>query len=182
MIPEFLNAELATALRREASGSAYWQSAGIGIEGNIETIIRRDQTHWLTGESGLQQRYLAGMEALRQAINRHFFAGLFEFECHFAHYAPGAYYRKHLDAIKGRNARVLTSVCYLNPDWSPADGGELLLYDENSEHMVERIQLRNGNMVLFWSERFPHEVLPAKTDRYSIAGWFRRNMEPANPL
>jgi len=27
--------------------------------------------------------------------------------------------------------------------------------------------------VIFLSERFPHEVLPAKKKRHSIAGWFR---------
>jgi len=28
-------------------------------------------------------------------------------------------------------------------------------------------------MVLFLSDKFPHEVLPSKIDRYSIAGWFK---------
>jgi SM-20-related protein len=32
-----------------------------------------------------------------------------------------------------------------------------------------------GTIVVFLSEEFPHEVLPAKRDRYSIAGWFRLN-------
>jgi SM-20-related protein len=30
-------------------------------------------------------------------------------------------------------------------------------------------------VVIFLSERIPHEVLPATRDRYSIAGWFRVN-------
>jgi len=29
--------------------------------------------------------------------------------------------------------------------------------------------------VVFESERFPHEVLAAESERYSIAGWFRMN-------
>lgn len=29
--------------------------------------------------------------------------------------------------------------------------------------------------MLFLSEEFPHEVLPASRERYSIAGWFRVN-------
>jgi SM-20-related protein len=32
-----------------------------------------------------------------------------------------------------------------------------------------------GTLVLFESERFVHEVLPAADKRYSIAGWFRKN-------
>jgi len=30
-------------------------------------------------------------------------------------------------------------------------------------------------LVMFESERFMHEVLPANDVRYSIAGWFRKN-------
>jgi SM-20-related protein len=29
--------------------------------------------------------------------------------------------------------------------------------------------------VTFESERFPHQVLPAEFDRFSIAGWFRKD-------
>jgi SM-20-related protein len=32
-----------------------------------------------------------------------------------------------------------------------------------------------GTLVLFLSEDFPHEVLPATRDRYAIAGWYRIN-------
>jgi SM-20-related protein len=32
-----------------------------------------------------------------------------------------------------------------------------------------------NTLVLFLSERFPHEVLPAKRVRYSLTGWFRVN-------
>jgi len=32
-----------------------------------------------------------------------------------------------------------------------------------------------NRLVIFLSEEFPHEVLPANTHRYSIAGWFRVN-------
>ncbi|WP_338057695.1 2OG-Fe(II) oxygenase [Shewanella japonica] len=37
-----------------------------------------------------------------------------------------------------------------------------------------------GTIVVFLSEEFPHEVLPAKLDRYSIAGWFCLNNSIAN--
>ncbi|MEJ2425981.1 MAG: 2OG-Fe(II) oxygenase, partial [Candidatus Thiodiazotropha sp.] len=32
-----------------------------------------------------------------------------------------------------------------------------------------------GQTVIFLSERFPHEVIPAQRDRYTIAGWYRVN-------
>ena len=33
---------------------------------------------------------------------------------------------------------------------------------------------RGGTLVVFLSDRFPHEVLPARRERLSLAGWFRR--------
>jgi SM-20-related protein len=39
-----------------------------------------------------------------------------------------------------------------------------------------------GTVVVFLSEEFPHEVLPALRDRYAIAGWFRLNTSIANNI
>ena len=36
-----------------------------------------------------------------------------------------------------------------------------------------------GTLAVFLSEDFEHEVLPARRDRYSIAGWFRVNSSSA---
>jgi SM-20-related protein len=41
---------------------------------------------------------------------------------------------------------------------------------------------KNGTLVLFLSEEFPHEVLVAKKTRYSIAGWFRINNSIGNQI
>jgi SM-20-related protein len=111
------------------------------------------------------------MQQLQQAINRQFFLGLFDFECHFARYQPGDYYQKHFDAFKGRSNRVLTTVSYLNDN---STGGELCIYDEQDQ-LLKKVLPAAGSLVLFESERFAHEVLPARQDRYSIAGWFRCN-------
>ncbi|UTA48589.1 2OG-Fe(II) oxygenase [Simiduia sp. 21SJ11W-1] len=183
LLPGFLSAEQVAGLRWEAMQSEDWRRAGVGLAGQTESNIRRDHTIWMQGDTGPQQDYLAAMEQIRTQVNRALFAGLFEYEAHFAHYPPGAFYRKHVDALRGRGARVLTSVCYLNPHWAPGDGGELVLYSDTDEaRIINHIQPAGGDLLLFWSERFPHEVLPAHTDRYSIAGWFRRNIETANPL
>lgn len=170
-------------LRWEAMQSDSWRLAKVGLDASTQRQIRRDHTIWMDGATEPQRDYLAQMETVRLAVNRALFAGLFEYEAHFAHYPPGAFYRKHVDALRGRGARVLTSVCYLNPHWQAGDGGELLLYcDRQDDRVIQKIQPLGGDLLLFWSERFPHEVLPAKTDRYSIAGWFRRNVDGANPL
>jgi SM-20-related protein len=114
------------------------------------------------------------METLRINLNRHLFLGLFDYECHYAYYPPGAFYRKHVDAFKGDTNRILSAVLYLNPIWEPQDGGELVLYS-NQEELLESILPSYGKLVLFLSQDFPHEVLPVSKSRYSIAGWFRVN-------
>jgi SM-20-related protein len=66
-------------------------------------------------------------------------------------------------------------VVYLNPGWQPVDGGELVIYTDEVDQDSIRVTPAFGTLVVFLSEDFPHEVLPAQRDRYSIAGWFRLN-------
>jgi SM-20-related protein len=66
-------------------------------------------------------------------------------------------------------------VVYLNHAWSAADGGELVLYRDDADRDGIRVLPLLGTVAVFLSEAFPHEVLPAGRDRYSIAGWYRRN-------
>ncbi len=70
---------------------------------------------------------------------------------------------------------MLSIVTYLNDDWQDSDGGELIIYTEDGDNIAERVYPRAGTVVVFLSEVFAHEVLPATRDRYSIAGWFRVN-------
>ena len=100
---------------------------------------------------------------------------MFSFESHFAHYAEGDFYKRHLDAFRGECNRVLSVVVYLNQNWQPDDGGELVIQVSDIEEDVIKVTPAFGTMVVFLSEQFPHEVLPARCDRYSIAGWFRLN-------
>lgn len=161
-----------------------FQHAGVGREQDLQMNprIRRDRIHWLDAADPAEATYLEWVRELRQGLNRRLFMGLFDYEAHFAHYQPGAFYRRHLDAFRGRTNRVLTTLLYLNPDWQPGDGGELLLYPEQGEGVLERVSPRAGTLVIFLSARFPHEVLPAQADRYSIAGWFRVNNSINNQI
>ena len=113
------------------------------------------------------------MDALRSDLNSRWFLGLFDYECHYARYAPGAFYSKHLDAFAGNKNRVLSTVLYLNAAWEAGQGGELQLYSLNGATVLERVAPLHNRLVVFLSERFPHEVLPASRERHSIAGWFR---------
>lgn len=172
-LPNFLSAELNNALLHEAQFEAELTPAGIGRQNDhqLNQKVRRDATQWFDGKSTAQQHYLALMAQLQLVFNRRCFLGLFDFECHFARYQRGDYYQKHLDAFSGRSNRVLTTVSYLN---SVTAGGELALYNEQNQ-LIDKFLPTAGSLVLFESERFPHEVLPAVDTRYSIAGWFRKN-------
>ena len=75
---------------------------------------------------------------------------------------------------------MLSTVLYLNRSWRAQDGGELLLYPEAGEQPLLRLTPALGTLAVFLSEAFPHEVLPAGRDRYSIAGWFRVNTSTAS--
>ena len=154
----------------------YWNMAGIGRQQSqtINTMVRNDRIYWLTPERPEHADYLAIMEELRVEFNRSLFMGLFDYECHLAHYPNGAFYKKHLDAFKGRSNRVLTTVFYLNPQWQEDDGGQLVIYGSTGE-VLETVLPQQGRLVVFLSDRFVHEVLPSKRDRFSVTGWFRIN-------
>lgn len=160
---------------RQAQGLMQAAGIGRGARHQLHSATRKDSIFWLDGSTPAQQAYLAAMENLRGELNRELMLGLFEFEAHFAHYQPAAYYRKHRDSFAGAASRVVSVVSYLNPDWTSACGGELLIFDESGAQEQVRVLPAAGTVVVFCSEAVPHEVLPASRDRYSIAGWFRLN-------
>ncbi|MEX2366703.1 MAG: 2OG-Fe(II) oxygenase [Pseudohongiellaceae bacterium] len=151
--------------------------AGIGREQNFQhnPFVRSDAICWLESGAGPLAGYFNWIETLRRGLNRRLFLGLFDYECHYACYPPGAFYKKHLDAFRGSNSRVVSTVLYLNTDWQAADGGQLLLYKPGHQKPLETIEPRFNTMVLFLSEAFPHEVLVTSKPRYSLSGWFRVN-------
>ena len=154
-----------------------FHTAGVGRADNhnVQTTYRNDRIHWLQPDDATESRWLAWTEQLRRHINQHLFMGLDYYEAHFAHYAPGQFYKRHVDAFRGQANRVLSTVLYLNPSWNEQDGGELLLFPTDSDHpeVAVRVTPNAARLVVFLSEDLPHEVLPALRDRYSIAGWFR---------
>lgn len=163
---------------RENEADEALQTAGIGRGKDFQTnpFVRQDKIRWLGGQSPAEAAFLARMETLRLSMNRHLFLGLFDYEAHFALYPEGAFYKKHVDAFKGRTNRRLSTVLYLNFGWQPLDGGELRCYDpEDTDKVLFDLAPEAGTLLVFESERFWHEVLPAQRARASIAGWFRVN-------
>lgn len=161
-----------TALDREA-----FRQAGVGRQHDFQLneFLRRDRIRWLGSQDPEIQGYLAWMEQLRSCINRKLFLGLFDYECHYAYYPEGAFYKKHVDAFKGQSNRRLSTILYLNPQWQPGDGGELAMYREDESAPFVTVSPLYGRLVIFLSEVFPHEVLRANRGRFSLTGWYRIN-------
>ncbi|AVJ54974.1 proline hydroxylase [Idiomarina sp. OT37-5b] len=178
IVPNFLAESLSQQLYQHAQAipEQYWNTAAIGraTQQTVNTMVRNDRILWLSAEQAVENTYLKLMDELRTELNRQLFLGLFDYECHFAHYPKGAFYKKHLDAFKGRSNRRLTTVMYLNEDWQEQHGGQLVIYGDRGE-ILEQVTPERGTLVVFLSEKFVHEVLPSHRDRLSITGWFRIN-------
>jgi SM-20-related protein len=175
--PNFFDATTTTTLLADCLRQrSVFTAAAVGRAGARQQLFeqRRDSTLWLHADTPVQSDFLRAMEVLRVQLNRHLYLGLFDYEAHYAHYAPDAFYRRHRDAFTAQAAteaapkRSVSSVFYLN---SSAPGGELLLWHDDKP--LAQIEPIAGTAVFFLSAEFPHEVLPTQADRYSIAGWFR---------
>ena len=167
--------EILTSLRQQG----ILKQAGIGRNNNfhIEQSIRSDKISWFDENNinASQEKFLSITQQLQDAINQRFYLGLFELEVHFALYSPNAFYKRHLDQHKNHDTRVLTLITYLNENWDDEYGGNLQLYLKNGETVS--ISPNAGTVVCFFSADFEHEVLPAKRERASLTGWFRKRSE-----
>jgi SM-20-related protein len=141
--------------------------------------IRSDSVLWLdqVADAPAVQAYNAAMDDIMHAVNRGLYLGLAELESHFAVYPTGAFYKKHLDRFRDDDARTLTTVFYLNEGWPQDAGGEIRLYlDPDCQTHID-VAPEAGTLVLFLSDRFWHEVLPARQQRLSVTGWYRRRSD-----
>jgi SM-20-related protein len=107
------------------------------------------------------------------------YLGLFDFEAHLTVYPRDAFYRRHLDRFRSVPWRSVSLLLYLNEGWSAEDGGQLRLElgddaDESTPSTETREVLpHGGTLVAFLSDRFWHEVLPARRERMSLTGWLK---------
>lgn len=161
--------------RCEDAGSDRFQAAqvGRGTDKKRITSLRGDVISWIETDDPADRAFLEQMETVRRELNARLFLGLFDYESHYAIYQSGYGYAKHSDVLQGKKNRILSTVLYLNQDWQPGHGGELVVYDPSGETPLLKVQPTFGTMIIFLSESFPHEVLISNTTRRSIAGWFR---------
>ncbi len=174
VIQNALDSKLPKELVSIAEDESSFKKAGISGAGDLhlDSQRRRDKIRWLDEDGGAQSEFLEFSKGLQEYLNRSLYLGLSYYEAHLAIYEEGDFYEKHLDTFKSSKNRVVTTVYYLNENFKESDGGELVVYDENDKFLAKVIPDAN-TLVVFMSERFPHEVLPAIKKRHSIAGWFR---------
>ena len=178
IVDDFVDARLLAALRdrcRELHASGALRPARVGRGANQKLVpeVRGDFISWLqTPERDAEQNLLARLDELRVAMNRALMTGLEDFQGHFAVYPPGASYARHFDRLVGSDLRAVSAALYLNEDWIEDDGGQLRMYLGGGRS--QDVLPKGGRLVAFLSDRFEHEVLPARRERLSFTGWFRR--------
>lgn len=171
----FLTPELSNRLLQEMDElkeDRAFRQAFIGKDDNKQVNLsqRGDSISWIDQNNPLPYtaQYLKNLEQIISLLNQHFYLGIRDYECHFALYPVGSFYKRHSDRHARSSSRRVSSVFYLNPNWKETEGGELVIYDSNGASSAIRPEL--GTLVLFLSE-LEHEVLPTHRERKSITGW-----------
>jgi SM-20-related protein len=161
----FIGADDVRAARAELEHIDF-RAAGM-TGGRLDESQRGDRIAWLGPKTAppALAKLCAQLEDLRLAIARDAWLPTTHAEIQAAHYpGGGARYARHRDAPATNNRRRVTAIVYLNPEWTPADGGQLRLGTVDLEPIA-------GRLVVFLSERVEHEVLPAHAPRYAVTAW-----------
>ena len=163
---------LASLDTRQQAGRFHHAGIGVGAARALAPAIRGDRISWIDGpEDCAEEAFLTRLDGLRVSSNHGLMMGLEALDMHFASFAPGAGYVRHLDRSPTGVDLVVSVIYYLNQDWQAGDGGELEIETANGLVLVEP---RADTLVVFLSAQFSHTVLPAVRERCSLAGWFHR--------
>lgn len=183
--PDFLPPETFLQLRAELvetyeEGEFAKAAIGRADEQQVVSEVRGDYIHWLEPGSltAPQQAYWDTMMELRHLIKRTCFLPLNNFECHFAVFPAGSFYKKHFDQFRGMERRQISCVLYLNKDWHPQDEGWLRIYGPDGKTPVADVPPLPNTFVCFRSGDVLHEVRPTRVQRYSLTGWMRSDPMP----
>jgi len=102
----------------------------------------------------------------------------------YAYYPKGGFYRRHVDAVS-KSASVLRSyslLLYLHDKWDENDGGYLRIHLDSGGDFLPQgeepnfvdVKPEGGTLVLFKSDKIPHEVLDTNAERTAVVGWYNR--------
>jgi SM-20-related protein len=156
---------------KQAEENDHLKKAGIGSLGEfqIKSSVRGDYIYWLAEDRDSELSSIFDiLHELIANLKRFCYLSLSGSEFHIAKYPKGSHYDRHLDQFNERSNRQITVLIYLNENWKKGDGGELVIYKEDQEIIVEPIARR---LLLFKSDLIEHEVLTTNVTRYSLTGW-----------
>ncbi|MEH0154185.1 2OG-Fe(II) oxygenase [Limibacter armeniacum] len=151
-----------------------FKKAGIGQQDDFQVNkkIRGDHIRWIEESDTHLSFFAEKIRTLIDFLNQTCYLGLKDFEAHFAVYPEGTFYKRHLDQFHQDKNRQITILCYLNKEWTEADGGQLrLFFPEGENEKTLDILPKAGRLLIFRSDKLEHEVLLTHKERYSIAGW-----------
>jgi SM-20-related protein len=174
----FLSAELSASLQQniqQLQHDKQMKYAGIGNEAIADAAqqMRGDKICWLDKKNNNvgEQEFLVKVECFIDHLNKTCYTGINDYEFHYAVYEEGSAYKRHKDQFRTDNKRKYSLICYLNEDWKEADGGQLIIYQNDT---VQSILPTAQKAVFFKSAEMEHEVLISHKSRMSVTGWLKQ--------
>jgi len=150
-------------------------AAGIGNSDvkDAQQKMRSDTIYWMdkSHDNIFEQEFLHQVDDFVDRLNSTCYSGINSYEFHYAVYEEGSFYKRHKDQFKTDSDRKFSLINYLNNDWLETDGGQLLVYQNDS---VQKIQPQSQKAVFFKSDEMEHEVSLSHRTRMSITGWLKR--------
>jgi SM-20-related protein len=177
--PLFLSESLSAGLQQniiQLQRDELMMAAGIGngLVKDMGQKMRGDKIYWMNRDNPnvFEQEFLQLVEEFINRLNSTCYTGINACEFHYAVYAEGSFYKRHRDQFKNDSDRKYSLINYLNNNWLEEDGGQLLVYhnDTTVQHILPHAQ----TAVFFKSDEMEHEVTSANRSRMSISGWLKR--------
>lgn len=176
---DFLTPELSAGLQQNIAQLQKYDKmtfAGVGNETVMDTKqkMRGDKIYWMdkSHDNIFEREFLFQMEGFIERLNSTCYAGINDYEFHYAVYEEGSGYKRHKDQFKNDSNRKYSLINYLNNDWLEQDGGQLMIYQNNES---QTIQPQSQTAVFFKSDEMEHEVTLANRRRMSISGWLKQS-------
>lgn len=173
----FLTDELANNLKQNLyslNNQSLLKEAGTGNSEAVayDSAVRSDSIYWLDkkNNNAFENEFFKHIEDFIRYLNQSCYTGITGYEFHYSLYEKGDFYLKHLDQFQNNSSRKFSMISYLNSNWKTADGGELMIHQEENNQKISPTQ---GKTVFFKSDELLHEVLLTNTTRMSITGWLK---------
>jgi SM-20-related protein len=173
----FLTKELSLGLQQnilQLQKDDMMDLAGIGNDKIKDAAqkTRGDKIYWMDKkhDNDFEKEFLELIESFIARLNNTCYAGIRDYEFHYALYEKGSSYKRHKDQFKNDGGRKYSLINYLNENWTEDNGGELLVYQDAG---VQRFSPHSQTAVFFKSDEMEHEVSKANRSRMSISGWLK---------